>query len=307
MRMEGLDGVPEREPSEAPPVGGFVGVDGKRLWTLVEGAGGRPVVVLPGAGGISLDFLLVHERVAAFATSVLYDRAGTGWSDDVALPRSADDVTDELRALLRATATPAPYVLVGHSLGGVYAQRYAQRFPDEVAALLLLEPAHEDWDDYMPEHLKLAANQVPDGTMPALTGDQLAQLRSSFVRTFAAFPTPLRELLIDKHLSPERLPTGFREGLNVLAILDELRTGGPRPDVPLTVLSGNEPDAGQLVFAPEAMLREQIAAAEPLFAAIASGAPRGEHHVLAGASHVDLPMVRADAVAEAVRALLGRL
>lgn len=306
MRMDGSSGSAESLPSEPPPVGGFVELDGRRLWTLAAGAGGRPVVMLPGAGGVGLDFLLVHERVAAFTTSVLYDRAGTGWSDDAALPRSADAVTDELRALLRATAPPAPYVLIGHSLGGVYAQRYAQRFPDEAAALLLLEPAHEDWDDYMPEHLRLAANQVPDGAMPALTGDQLAQIRASFERTFAAFPAPLRELLIDRHLSPERLPTGFREGLNVLAVLDELRSGGPRPDVPLTVLSGTEPDAGQLVFAPEAMLREQIAAAERLFAAIASDTPRGEHHVLAGASHVDLPMVRAEAVAEAVRALLGR-
>lgn len=120
-------------------------------------------------------------------------------------------------------------MLVGHSLGGVYAQRYAQRFPDEVAALLLLEPAHEDWDDYMPEHLKLSANQPADGEMPELPDELLARLRDAFDATFAAFPPPLRTLLVGKHLSPERLSTGFREGQNVLAILDELRSGGPGP------------------------------------------------------------------------------
>lgn len=290
--------------AQMPPVGRLVDVDGRRLWTHVAGTGDLPVVVVPGAGGMGLDFLLVHELVAERTTSIVYDRAGTGWSDDVALPRSADDVTDELRAFLRATGTAAPYVLVGHSLGGVYVQRYAQRFPDEVAALLLIEPAHEDWDDYMPEHLELSANQAADGDMPELADDTVAQLREAFGQTLAAFPEPLRALLIDKHLSPERLPTGFREGLNVLAVLDELRAGGPRPDVPLIVLSGTEPDPGQMVFAPEDVLREQIAASEPLFAAIAAAAPHGEHRSLAGASHVDIPMTRPAAVAEAVRDLL---
>lgn len=73
------------------------------------------------------------------------------------------------------------------------------------------------------------------------------------------------------------------------------------------MLSGTEPDAGQLVFAPEELLREQIAAGERLFAAIAAAAPRGEHRSLVGASHVDLPMTRPDEVAAAVRELLERV
>ena len=82
---------------------------------------------------------------------MLYDRAGTGWSDRVELPRSSAEVTDELRNLLRAAGVPAPYLLVGHSLGGLYARHYAQRFPGEVAGLLLLDPAHEDYNAYMPQ------------------------------------------------------------------------------------------------------------------------------------------------------------
>jgi pimeloyl-ACP methyl ester carboxylesterase len=62
---------------------------------------------------------------------------------------------------------PAPYLLVGHSLGGAYVQRYAQRFPDEVAGLLLLDPAHEDWDLYMPEHLQIAKNLGADVELPS--------------------------------------------------------------------------------------------------------------------------------------------
>ncbi|WP_310715980.1 alpha/beta fold hydrolase [Streptomyces lydicus] len=52
-------------------------------------------------------------------------RAGTGWSSPAALPRTATEVVDELRALLRAAAVPGPFVLVGHSLGGAYARNYA--------------------------------------------------------------------------------------------------------------------------------------------------------------------------------------
>lgn len=75
------------------------------------------MVFVPGAGGFGLDFLLVHKRVTEIATSIIYDRAGTGWSDDVQLPRSAEEITDELRTVLQASGARAPYLLVGHSLG----------------------------------------------------------------------------------------------------------------------------------------------------------------------------------------------
>jgi pimeloyl-ACP methyl ester carboxylesterase len=101
---------------------------------------------------VGLDYLIAQEKAAQLSTSVLYDRAGSGWSDPVKLPRTSTQVTDELRELLRVAGVPAPYLLVGHSLGGLYARHYAVRFPDE-AALLLLDPAHEDYDAYMPKEL----------------------------------------------------------------------------------------------------------------------------------------------------------
>src|SRR5699024_9491506 len=64
---------------------------------------------------------------------------------------SALDVTDELRNVLHAAGVPAPYLFVGHSLGGIYAQRYAQRFPGEVAGMVLLEPPHEDFLNNTPK------------------------------------------------------------------------------------------------------------------------------------------------------------
>jgi pimeloyl-ACP methyl ester carboxylesterase len=135
----------------APPLGRLYDVAGRHLLLHYSGTGGPAVVFAPGAGLIGLDYLNIHDQVSQFTTSVLYDRAGTGWSDHVELPRSATEVADELRSLLHAALVPAPYVLVGHSLGGFYVRRYAQRFPDEVAGLLFLDPAHEDYPAQTPK------------------------------------------------------------------------------------------------------------------------------------------------------------
>ena len=69
------------------------------------------------------------------------------------LPRTSGEVIDELRALLHVAEVPAPYLMVGHSLGGLYARHYAQRYPGEVSGLVLLDPAHEDYNAYMPKEL----------------------------------------------------------------------------------------------------------------------------------------------------------
>ncbi len=284
-----------------------VAVDGRELWTLREGTGGPAAVFLPGGGSVGLDFLLVHERVARRTTSVLYDRAGTGWSDDVALPRPADAVLDELRALLATMAVPAPYLLVGHSLGGLYAQRYAQRFPGEVAALLLLEPAHEDWDRYQPEHLRLATNSAAEIAPPEPTAALLDQVRAAFEGMLAAFPADVRDAVTERRLRPDRLLTGLHEGGNALDDLATLRAGGPRPDVPTIVLSGTAVDPSQTLFQPEELVREQIRGSEKLYDAIAAAAPRGQHRTLPDAAHPTIPMARPDAVAGAVEDLLAQV
>jgi pimeloyl-ACP methyl ester carboxylesterase len=289
------------------PIGQRVAVGDRTLWMHLSGEGEPATVFVPGGGSVGLDFLLVHEQVAPVTTSVLYDRAGTGWSDDADLPRSADEVTDELRALLQVTGPQPPYLLVGHSLGGLYVQRFAQRFPDEVTGLLLLEPAHEDWDLYQPDHLKLASNQSGEIALPELSDELLAQIRAYFETMLSGFPASIRRPLIDMRLSPERVFTGIQEGGRLLDDLDDLRNGGPRPDVPLIVLSGTEVDPSQTMFQPEELIREQIRGSERLFDGIAAAAPRGQHRSLSDASHPTIPMVRPDAVAAAVKDLLAQI
>ncbi|WP_406495196.1 alpha/beta fold hydrolase [Streptomyces sp. NBC_00846] len=112
-----------------PPLGRLCEVAGRRLLLHRSGSGGPAVVFLPGAGLVGLDYLNMHNRVAELTTTVLYDRAGTGWSEAAALPRTAAAVTDELMDLLRAADVPGPYLLVGHSLGAAYGPPHRTTLP----------------------------------------------------------------------------------------------------------------------------------------------------------------------------------
>jgi len=71
---------------------------------------------------------------------VSYDRAGLGWSDLGPMPRTADRIVDELHAMLERAAIPPPYVLVGHSFGGLTMPLFAARYPEEVAGMVLVDP-----------------------------------------------------------------------------------------------------------------------------------------------------------------------
>src|SRR4029079_17451033 len=86
----------------------------------------------------------VQREVAQFTRVCRYDRANRGQSDSAPKPRSAQDAVNDLHAVLITAKVPAPYVLVGHSLGGIIVRLYAHQYPGEVAGLVLVDPAHED-------------------------------------------------------------------------------------------------------------------------------------------------------------------
>jgi len=269
------------------------------------------VVFLPGGGAVGLDYLNVQERAAALTTSVLYDRAGTGWSDRVELPRTSAQVTDELRELLRTADVPAPYLLVGHSLGGLYARHYAQRFPDEVSGLLLLDPAHEDYRAYMPQQLVDQWEAWdPDQALPDELPDELIQLyRGLFAQEMADWPAEIRELLIEHHVSPEWLRVGLQEAKNVDQLYDEVRHAGPMPDVPLIVLSSMAIDSFKRAVSQgtsESLLLEEIEGKRRLYTALAESVPGGEIRLIDDVGHVTIHLRRPDAVLQAIRDLLGR-
>jgi pimeloyl-ACP methyl ester carboxylesterase len=290
-----------------PPIGHVVDVAGRKLFLHHAGTG-RPVTVfLAGAGMFGLGYLNVQQQAAELTTSVVYDRGGTGWSDDLALPRSARDVVEELRSLLWAAGLPGPYLLVAHSLGGLYARRYAQLHPGEVAGLLMLDPAHEDFEKHQPEVARQAAAAWKDKPMPEITPEMAAAYRPVMEAMYAAWPAEIRAALVERHVSPARIRAGLLEASNVDALNDELRNGGPVPSVPMIVYTAMGIDAMALAFSSEEVARANNQAKRATNEALAKSMPGAEHRVLEDASHLMLHAQRADAVIQGLRDLLDRI
>jgi pimeloyl-ACP methyl ester carboxylesterase len=119
-----------------PPIGQMVDIGGYRLHMHVEGEGTPTVILDAGAGGIGLSWELVRPAIAKVTRVVTYDRAGLGWSDPSPKPRKADvTMAEELHTMLVNANIPAPYILVGHSLGGPVARQFAAKYTNEVAGL----------------------------------------------------------------------------------------------------------------------------------------------------------------------------
>jgi pimeloyl-ACP methyl ester carboxylesterase len=123
-----------------PPPGRLVDVGGHRLHVLDSGKGHPTVVFDAGLPGSVLSWHKVQQELAQLVRVVSYDRAGLGWSDPGPEPRTAERIVEELRLLLDRAAVPGPYILVGHSFGGLTTRLFAARYPDEVAGLVLVDP-----------------------------------------------------------------------------------------------------------------------------------------------------------------------
>src|SRR5689334_9354800 len=117
----------------------WVDIGGRRLFCWRFGSG-RPTVVFECGGDDGAEALAdLARQVGAFSHALIYDRAGLGQSDPAARPRTIQDAAADLRALLHAAGAPGPYVLVGHSYGGLIVRLYAHLHPREVAGLVLLD------------------------------------------------------------------------------------------------------------------------------------------------------------------------
>lgn len=126
--------------AQFPPPGQLVDVGERRLHLYCTGAGDGPTVVIEaGAGAFSVSHRAVQQRVAGFARVCTYDRAGYGWSDPAPAGRSLLDRVHDLHAVLHLGGVPEPYVLTGHSMGGLLVQIYQNRYPKEVAGMVLIE------------------------------------------------------------------------------------------------------------------------------------------------------------------------
>jgi pimeloyl-ACP methyl ester carboxylesterase len=262
--------------TDTPPAmaGQSVEVGGHSLRLHCTGTGSPTVVLQPGGGAMSSDMGWIAPRVAADTRVCVYDRPGRGGSEAVSTAQDASQVATDLHTLLLRGKVPGPYVLAGHSFGGLYVLTYAARYPDQVAGMVL------------------ADTTAPRETRPAPgTGDSDGYYPMGRVATLIS---TLARLGLTRALAPAQAGTlppqsedesraNLTTGSNLRSFLDEFVQAnasaaeagaftdfGAKPLVVLTAGTGSDADL--------------IASHERL----AAMSTNSVHRVIDGASHQDL-------------------
>jgi pimeloyl-ACP methyl ester carboxylesterase len=145
-----------RDRTRYPPAGVLVQLDGRQLHVVCTGQGAPTVVLESALGGPTVLWEQIQPAVARTTRVCSYDRDGIGWSSESGKPRTAARYAEELHRALAAAGERGPYVVVGHSIGGMLALNFARAFPADVAGLVLLDPTHprqftrgsEQWDEH---------------------------------------------------------------------------------------------------------------------------------------------------------------
>ncbi|MGB9431546.1 MAG: alpha/beta hydrolase [Candidatus Acidiferrum sp.] len=140
-----------------PPPGRLVSLGSHRLHLLESGEGSPTIVLEAGLMSTVLSWNELQRELSRSFHVVSYDRAGLGWSDLGPMPRTADRIVEELHTLLERAEMAPPYILVGHSFGGLTMPLFAARYPDEVAGMVLVDPvAPAEWNPPSEHDRKLA-------------------------------------------------------------------------------------------------------------------------------------------------------
>ncbi len=126
--------------------GRLVDVGGHRLHVTCTGSGSPTVVVEAGGGELAANLGWITTAVAHDTAVCVYDRAGRGWSEDADHPQDAVAIATDLDTLLHRAEVPGPYVIAGHSFGGLYAQTFAARYPAETAGMVLIDSTAPHYD-----------------------------------------------------------------------------------------------------------------------------------------------------------------
>jgi pimeloyl-ACP methyl ester carboxylesterase len=225
----------------------MVDVGGYRLHIHCTGAGSLTVVIDAGWGDWSLTWSRVQSDVAKTTRVCSYDRAGMGYSEAGPLPRDAEQFAAELHRLLDQAGIPGPFVLVGHSLGGLTVRVFADEYPAEVAGVVLI-------DSMSPEQAREPAAEATSQTDSQSRAPSLPSLlaRIGLVRLFAGplgfihdLPPGAKEASTAFAVTPRSIQAWVDEGRGIPASLAQAGAVKSFGDLPLIVLSrglDQEPD-----------------------------------------------------------------
>jgi pimeloyl-ACP methyl ester carboxylesterase len=222
-----------------PAAGRLYDVGGHRLHLDCHGHGSPTVVLSNGLGETSASWARITAPVAATTRVCAYDRAGQGWSEDPSDPQDGVAAAADLHALLGRAGEDGPYVLVGHSIGGDYAMTYADRYPEQVAGMVLLDTTNPYRTAAGTSH---AGPPGPIALLPSLARLGVGRL---FPTSFwSALPEPAASQYQAFAGSPRRWSNTVEEAATLPALLSQaqgLSTLGSTPLVVLTA-AGHEAD-----------------------------------------------------------------
>jgi pimeloyl-ACP methyl ester carboxylesterase len=263
-----------------PPPGKLVDVGGPRLHIRCAGQG-TPTVILEAANlGMSAHWVRVQQQVAKTTRVCAYDRAGLGWSEPGPEPRDARQISSELHTLLaNAASIEGPYVLVGHSYGGLYARMYAARYPDEVAGVVLVDSSHPEQFTRSPEGWAMYEQIRRLGAvLPFLTRLGVIRL-TNYYPAHPDLPSQQRAQIEAFNSSTQHVVSTVEEFRATPETAAQVRGTGNLGEKPLAVVSAGEQPPDWLE------MQEELAALSS----------DSVHRVVNGATHESLLYERRDA------------
>jgi len=231
-------GLTSDQGSYAMP-GRLYDVGGHRLQLDCTGSGSPTVVLMSGLGGFSAGWTRIAPSVAGASRVCAYDRAGQGWSEDASERQDGVAAANDLHTLLGRAGEDGPYVLVGHSIGGDYAMTYADRYPEQVAGMVLLDATSPYRTATGTTH---AGPPGPVALLPSVARLGVGRLLPT--STWSALPEPAASQYAAFASSPRRWQNTVDEAATMPALLDQaqrLSGLGSRPLVVLTA-AGHDGD-----------------------------------------------------------------
>jgi pimeloyl-ACP methyl ester carboxylesterase len=297
----------------------LIDVGGRKFNFVCSGSGVHTLIFLQGAGSSMTTWRKLREPVSHLARACFYDRAGFGYSEASPGPIDVVSVTSDLHALIKASGTKLPVILIGHSLGGYYATVYAERYSSDVAGLVLVDTSFSGQFDYQPSERD-----------KALSREDFQQFNANLSR--CASLARIGGLARDRpqdcfHIAPgltgselDYLTQEYTRPLYYESSLAEYRSFFPRDDwttknddesrrfkqslgsIPVEVLTaGNPPDNSRRSAEGNLHFAQRWAQGHKRLAALST---RGEATVVPGATH-DIQNDRPDVVLNAIRKILA--
>lgn len=287
------------------PPGQWVDVGGYRLHAQVVGQGSPTIVMDTGLGFPGLYWEAVLREVAPFARVVCVDRAGFGWSNSAPpdMPRTSANIVTETRALLAGLGQRPPYLLAGHSFGGLNMILFAQTHPAEVAGLVLIDSSHPEQIARLPGMMSAKALQdnmklmIPLARWGVLRWFNYGLLRSTFAGQELLSPEA-RAAFEAFASAPENYANALREAEALETSVTQMRVApGVLGALPLTVLTAGYWATGGFM----AGVKQKWLAMQREHAAMSS---RGTHAIVPNCNHASIVTLGRAAVIAAFRQMV---